>query len=136
MTVTLPIEDSVPTEGVGPELLGVGSMREPSAKSLTQKIVEDVMAADFPTVACLGIEVYVKRLSRIIYTSGHQVFWLDRLPYLPGYTVASMLPVTSEVGADGFMYNRIAYKTGPSAAHHAEEMRRCIPPGKMHVNDS
>ena len=135
MKVTLPIEDPEPTEGVEPELLGVGPKRALGVTSLTQKIVEEVMAADFPTVACLGIEVYVERLSRIVYTTGHQVFWLDRLPDLPGYTVVSMEPVKKEVRADGHIYNLIDYKTGPDAAHHAEEIRRCIPPGKMHVDD-
>lgn len=135
MKVTLPIEDPEPTEGVEPELLGVESIREPGARSLTHKIVEEIMERDFPTVACLGIEVYVARLSRIIYTTGHQVFWLDRLPDLPGYTVVSMEPATSEIGTDGEIYTRISYKTGPSAAHHAEEIRRLIPPSKTHTSE-
>ncbi|MGI4864632.1 MAG: hypothetical protein ACRYFZ_11980 [Janthinobacterium lividum] len=135
MKVTLPIEDPEPTEGVEPELLGVRPIRKPAEKSLTQNTLEQVMAAEFPTVACLGIEVYVERLSRIIYTSGHQVFWLDKLPDLPGYTVMSVEPIASEVGADGHIWNRIYYKTGPSAAYMAEEMRRCIPPGKMHTDE-
>jgi hypothetical protein len=135
MKVTLPIEDPEPIEGVEPELLGIEPLREPGQKSLTQKTLEQVMAADFPAVACLGIEVYAERLSRIIYTTGHQVFWLDRLPDLPGYTVMSVEPIASEVGADGHVWNRIYYKTGPDAAHHAEQIRRQIPPGKTHTDE-
>lgn len=131
MTVTLPIEDPTPTEGLPPELVQVEAMPEPGAVSLTQRIVEQVMAQDFPDVALLGIEAYAHRLSRIIYTTGFQVFWLDRLPELPGYTLCALEPPTSAVGPEGLMLN-ISYTTGPAAARRAEQVRRWIPPGETH----
>ena len=135
MKVALPIEDPEPIEGVEPELLGVESMREPGEISLTQRIVEQVMKKDFPTVAMLGIETYVSRLSRMEYTTGFQVFWLDRLPDVPGYTLVAMEPPASKIGPDGELLMSISYKTGPAGAARAEEVRRWIPPGKTHTNE-
>lgn len=93
------------------------------------------MVEDFPAVAAAGIETYVSRLSRIIYTTGFQVVWLDRLPDLPGYTVATMEPPEMQVMEDGSMGLTISWLKGPAAAKRAEEVRRWIPPGKMHTNE-
>jgi len=135
MTVTLPIEDPMPTEGVPPELAEVEQLREPGTPSLTHQIIEQVMSADFPTVAALGIAGYVQRLSRIVYTTGFQVIWLDRLPDLPGYTLAALEPPETQVLPDGSLGLTISYLSGPAAAKRAEEVRRWIPPGKLHTND-
>jgi hypothetical protein len=125
MPVSLPIDDPTPNEL---EVEGIEATYEPGVVSLTQTIVEKVMAADFPTVAMLGIEHYAQRLSRVVYTDGFQVFWLDRLPELPGYTVAALEGPTTTIGEDGGMRIAINYLTGPAAARRAEEMRRRIAP--------
>lgn len=69
MTVNLPIEDPLPTEGLPPELEEV-LLRELGMPSLTHQIIEQVMTADLPAMAILGVESYLHRLSRIIYTTG------------------------------------------------------------------
>lgn len=97
MTVTLPIEDPMPTEGLPPEPADVEQLRASGMPSLTHQIIEQVMAADFPTVAVLGLVGYVPRLSRVVWTTGFQVIWLDRLPNLPGYTLASLEPSETQV---------------------------------------
>lgn len=90
------------------------------------------MQADFTTVAVLGIRNYVHRLSRIIYTTAFQVIWLDRLPDLPGYTLAALEAPETEVLTDGSLGPTIKYLSGPSDAKRAEEVRRWIPPGLIH----
>lgn len=135
MEVTLPIEDPMPTEGLPPELANMEQLREPGGPSLTHQIIVQVMVEDFPTVAATGIEAYVSRLSRIIYTTGHQVFWLDRLLDIPGYTVATMEPPETQVMDDGSLGLTISWLKGPAAAKRAEEVRRWIPPGKMHSTE-
>jgi hypothetical protein len=97
MEVSLPIEDPMPTEGLPPELADMEQLREVGRPSLTHQIIVQVMIEDFPSVAALGIEAYVSRLSRIVYTTGFQVVWLDRLPDLPGYTVVTMEPPETQV---------------------------------------
>jgi hypothetical protein len=132
VTVSLPILDPTPTEGLPDELATVEQLREPGMPSLTHQIIERAMAADFPTVAALSLPSYVHRLSRIIYTTGFQVIWLDRLPDLPGYTLAALEPPTTQVLPDGRLGLTIDYVTGPAAARRAEEVRRWIPPGETH----
>jgi hypothetical protein len=127
--VTLPIPDPTPDEANAPS---VERVYEPGASSITQGIIEKVMLQDFPEVAALGIEGYVHRLSRMVYTNGFQVFWLDRLPDLPGYTLCALEPPTTGVNTMGALALSISYLTGPKAAHRAEQVRRWIPPGEVH----
>lgn len=132
MRVTLPISDPTPTEGESAEVPGIERIYD-GGTSLTQRIVEQVMEQDFPAVAALGIRAYVHRLSHIVYTTGFQVFWLDRLPELPGYTVCTMEPPVTLVAPDGGLQLSITHLTGPKAAHRAEQVRRWIPPGQTHT---
>jgi hypothetical protein len=122
----------MPTEGLPDGMDEPEQLREPGADSLTHQIIEQVMLADFPAVAVLGIERYVHRLSRIIYTTGFQVIWLDRLPDLPGYTLAALEAPETEILPDGRLGLTISFLSGPAAAKRAEEVRRLIPPGEIH----
>lgn len=125
MAITLPLHDSYIDE--------LAPLYEPGEVSLTQRALEQVMASDFPTVACLAIEGYAHRLLDIEYTDGTRVFYLDWTPELPGYVVLFCEPWTSSIGPDGVMCVNMRHYSGPEAARRAEQIRRLIPPGETHT---
>ena len=115
-------------------MLAPQPVRQPGEKSLTQATLENVLAADSPTVAGLEVETYVSRLRRLAYPAGFPVFWLARRPELPGYTVVAPEAPAEEMGPDGFYYARLPCNTGPDAAALAGQGRRCTPPGQLRTN--
>lgn len=120
MAVELPLLDS--------RIDGLIPLNAPGNASVTQQMLEEVMAQDFPTVAALGLEVYAERLMRVDYTDGTVVFYLDWTPELPGYTVCYVEPWTSQVAEDGSLSTHVLSYRGEEAARRAERIRRCIAP--------
>jgi hypothetical protein len=122
--VTLPIEDAY--------IDGHAPMYEAGQPSLTQKLVEQTMERDFPTVALLGIEIYCERLLEVEYTDGTKVFYLDWAPTQPGYVLLFVEPWSSRVDDEGHLAVQMIHYTGIRAASEAERIRRLIPPGETH----
>lgn len=121
--ITLPLED--------PFIDNSAPIPLPGDSSFTQSIVEQVMAADFPDVAALGLAHYAERLTQIVYPNGTQAFFLDCSADFPGYTVAFLEPWTSLVDADGHLAISIKHCTGSAATRRAEEVRRAARVAKL-----
>lgn len=122
MPVSLPIEDAY-IDGSAPAY-------EPGQSSLTQRLVEQTMLKDFPSIALLGIETYADRLLQVEYTDGTKVFYLDWAPPQPGYTLLYIEPWESLVDDEGHLSVTMRHCTGERAALEAERIRRLIPPGE------